>query len=175
MSLFFNETSVFKAHDKFKLFTLHASNLALIKLLLIGFLWQLAFDLGTSAVLPFNKVHVALLHGFVLLMSDHHLHLLRFLLLNASVMLPILSVGHFLSFGVISFILGLGYTLLFVLSYGSFHLFFGIVMKLCLVGLLGLTLLFAVLAVLVIFNIAATLVNDVVSAFSSLINFFNGL
>jgi len=116
MSLFFNEPSVFKAHDKFKFLPLHASNLTLVELLLIRFLGQLAFDLGASTVLPFNKVHVALLHGFVLLVPDHHFHLLGFLLLNTFVVLPVLSVGHLLSFGVLSFILGLGHTVLLVLS-----------------------------------------------------------
>ena len=106
-------------------------------MLLIRFLGQLAFDLASSAVLPFNKVHVALLHGFVLLVPDHHFHLLGFLLLNASVVLPVLSVGHLLSFGVLGFILGLGYTLLLVLSNGSLHLLFGVVVELCFVGLLG--------------------------------------
>jgi hypothetical protein len=114
--LFFNEASVFETHNQLELLSFHTCDFTLIELLLIGFLRQFAFNLRASAILPFNKVHVALHLGFVILLLDLHLNLLCLLLLDALIVLPFLSVSLLFGLGFIRLKLSLGLTELLVLS-----------------------------------------------------------
>ena len=77
-------------------------------MLLVGLFLQLAFNLGASAVLPVNKIHLSLADGFLLLVLDHHFDVLGFLLLNATVVFPLLSAGCLLSLSLVCLVLGLG-------------------------------------------------------------------
>ena len=144
-------------------------------MLLVRLLLQLALDLGARAILPVNEIHLPLAGRLLLLVLNHHLNVLGFLLLNSAVVLPLLPAGCLVSLRLVSLKLGLGRALHFVLSNRLLHLLLDLVVLLSAHRLLSHALLLAVLTLRIAINVATTLHHDVAGTLPCLINFADSL
>ena len=144
-------------------------------MLLVRLLLQLALDLGACAILPVNEIHLPLAGRLLLLVLNHHLNVLGFLLLNSAVVLPLLPAARLLSLRLVSLKLGLGRAVHFVLSNRLLHLLLDLVVLLSARRLLSHALLLAVLTLRVAINVATTLHHDVAGTLPRLINFADSL
>jgi hypothetical protein len=164
-----------KAVDQLKLFLLHPKYLLLVHHLLVLLSLKLLFNLSFDPILTLELIQVALLMCFLLLSTDHQLHLLgsRFLggpiLLNSALYSVLFELG----------LVGLATRVvdsLELFGLGPLFLFFlNVVVLLSLGLLLGLFLLTPKLLLLVHFVVTLALCDDLVCPLSCLLNFLDRL
>jgi len=175
LQLLLNALRGLKAVDQLKLFLLHPKYLLFVHHLLVLLSLKLFFNLGFDPILTLELIQVALLMSFLLLSTDHQLHLLgsRFLsgaiLLNStldSVLFELRLVG--LATRVVDS--------LKLFSFGPLFLFFlNVIVLLSLGLLLGLFLLTPKLLLLVHFVVTLALSDDLVCPLACLLNFLDCL
>ena len=90
MGLLLNQLCVLETHDQLEFLLLHTGNLRLVKVLLILLANEALLNLGASAILFFDEVHLALGHGLLLLHLDHVLDLLGTVNLTVFIVVPLL-------------------------------------------------------------------------------------
>jgi len=170
VGLLLEKTRVLKTHDQVKLFLLHTVDLLLVKLLLVSFALQLAFNLSAGLVLAIVEFILTIVSSFVALLVNTLLDLLGAELLLTRVFNPLVFVVHLVVVSGSRVSLDLGSV---ATHAGSNGLLFGLLdglVALSLEGLLSETLLFAHLSLSIDIDVTATLVEDIVGALPSLIN-----
>jgi len=94
VGLLLEKTRVLKTHDQVKLFLLHTVDLLLVKLLLVSFALQLAFNLSAGLVLAIVEFILTIVSSFVALLVNALLDLLGAELLLTRVFNPLVFVAH---------------------------------------------------------------------------------
>jgi len=175
MGLLLNQLCVLETHDQLEFLLLHTGNLRLVKVLLILLANEALLNLGASAILFFDEVHLALGHGLLLLHLDHVLDLLGTVNLTVFIVVPLLPDHLLFTLGLHRLLLCLQVSHLLVLVDLLIVLLLDIQVHLGLLTLLLHLLLLSHQLLLLQFHVATTLAHNVSGTFPRLVNFLDCL